>query len=78
MLFTRRLVTNPWIGAAAVVVIALQAVALYVPGLAAILGNVPLDLEAWMAVLLAGVTPLLVGQAWRLAKARGMVTARSA
>ena len=72
VLFSRRLFANPWIGAAALVVIGLQAAALYVPALAAVLGNVALDGAAWGLVILAGIVPLVVGQGWRVIRSRGM------
>jgi Ca2+-transporting ATPase len=78
VLFTRRLVSNRWVLGAGVLVVALQAAALYVPDLAALLGNVPLDGAAWVAVAVAGTVPLLGGQAWRWWSCRGMNAAPSA
>ena len=62
--------SNPWVWAALVVTVALQLLAVYQPGLAAVLGTRPLTAADWTVILVAAAVPLALGQAWKLWKAR--------
>jgi Ca2+-transporting ATPase len=62
--------SNPWALGALALVIVLQLVAIYTPGLAAILDVVPLTLADWAMVLPAALLPAIVGQLVRLRKRR--------
>ena len=68
VLAVQRVGSNPWALAALGVVIALQLAALYIPGLAGVLGVVPMEARDWAIVLPAALLPALAGQLVRLLK----------
>jgi len=62
------IVRNAWVWAALAVCLALLAVALYVPGLAALLRLVPPEPASWALILAFSALPLLLGQAFEVAR----------
>ncbi len=56
------IVRNPWIWASLALCLVLLAVAIYMPGLADVLGNEPLGASAWFLALGCSVVPFLIGQ----------------
>ena len=66
----RRIVANPWAIGAVALVIGLQLLAVYTPGLARVLRVVPLTGQDWVMVLAAAATPAVVGQVIRLTRRR--------
>jgi len=62
MLFSRRLLSNRWVGGAVGFAVALQLAALYLPGLSAVLDTVPLGAADWGWVVSLSLAPLLLGQ----------------
>ncbi|MGE3277277.1 MAG: cation-translocating P-type ATPase [Vicinamibacterales bacterium] len=62
VLAPRRVVANVWAVAAVFTVLALQAVAVYAPAVAATLRTVPLDAQAWLVVLGLATLPAVTGQ----------------
>lgn len=62
ILFSRRLLTNPWAWGAFVLTVGLQAFAVYQPDLARILHTVPLRPEDWALVAGAALVPVIAGQ----------------
>jgi Ca2+-transporting ATPase len=70
VLALHRVRANPWALGALAFVIVLQLVAIYTPGLAALLDVVPLTLADWAIVLPAALLPAVLGQLVRLRKGR--------
>ncbi len=62
--------SNRWVWAALVLTVVLQLLAVYQPALAAVLGTRPLGGADWAVVLAAAAAPLVLGQAWKVWKAR--------
>ena len=58
----RRAIANRWALAAVPLVLALQALALYLPPLAEVLGTVPLAPFEWLVVMSLSIMPAIVGQ----------------
>ena len=65
----RRIVSNRWALAAALLTVALQFLAVYFAPLARILGVVPLAARDWLIVLPLALLPAVIGQGIALAKA---------
>jgi Ca2+-transporting ATPase len=59
---------NPFVWMALVICVGLLAAALYIPALRHILGLTSPGAEGWGIILVAGVLPLLLGQAVKLAR----------
>ncbi len=59
----RRFFANRWALGAIALVLVLQLAALYLPALSGPLGTVPLTAIDWLAVILASLAPLAIGQA---------------
>ena len=66
----RRIIANPWAIGAVALVIGLQALAVYTPGLARVLRVVPLTGPDWVLILAAAAAPAAIGQAIRVSRRR--------
>jgi len=66
----RRILANPWALGAVALVIGLQILAIYAPGLARVLRVMPLTAAEWALVLPAAAVPAVVGQAIRFVRTR--------
>jgi Ca2+-transporting ATPase len=64
-----RVLANKWAIAALLLVIVLQAVALYVPALAEVLNVVPLTAVEWALAVGMALIPAVLGQALKVARA---------
>jgi Ca2+-transporting ATPase len=71
LLLSRRLWSNPWVGAALAGTALLQVAAVHLPGLSHVLGTLAPSGAEWSAVAAVCVLPLLVGQAVKALRHRG-------
>ncbi|MEX2177239.1 MAG: HAD-IC family P-type ATPase [Gemmatimonadaceae bacterium] len=76
VLHPRHALSNRWALGSVVLVVALQALAMYLPGLARVLRVVPLSTGDWALVLAAAAAPAVVGQAIKIARTRGLPASR--
>ena len=59
-------VKNPWVWGAMGLCVVLLVLAVYLPGLSAVLKTQPLDLIGWETVLAFAIIPMIVGQGIRI------------
>lgn len=70
VLHPRHALSNPWALGSVALVVALQLLAMYLPGLARVLRVVPLSTGDWALVLAAAAVPAVIGQGIKLAARR--------
>jgi Ca2+-transporting ATPase len=70
VLHPRHALSNPWALGSVALVVALQALAMHLPGLARVLRVLPLNTSDWALVLVAAAVPAVVGQAIKLVRTR--------
>jgi Ca2+-transporting ATPase len=64
-LFRNEVTQNPYIWGALLCCTVLSLIAVYIPGIAQILGVAPPSLEGWGYILGASLIPLIIGQIWK-------------